>query len=413
MMYVRLQAAARREQWAVRLWWSFMALATAIALAVLLRHANVRTDVVVAGVFLWMAAWLAPWTAVLSLRRKRPAVPPPAPGQGTLEEWRRFARNIGLFLDWSHHAAQAPDLRVLVGRAQNDLRRILRKKSSRQDIEDVTARIIDETVLPLRRALWQQLMPEIMPVAAEARERGTTATSEEIFRRIQHNAMTDAASVAVCRLYPSLLMNDLEHAVQQCVGAAAFYAKPGDPLVLLVAAIAIEWGNFVLPWEPYRARCAAMELIGSVDPEASLKFHSAPPAAAENLEAAAPDATPVATPLLDKYTMVAPDFSTQSNVPPPPPPPQPAEAAPPVAEPAALPESEEHHHHHHHHHHSHSSSLHGDGHHRHHHHHHHHHRHHSRNSLHVFLSPLRDTARIFGSFFQRIRYLVHNWWLYR
>ena len=42
-----------------------------------------------------------------------------------------------------------------------------------------------------------------------------------------------------------------------------------------------------------------------------------------------------------------------------------------------------------------------------------HHHHHHRSSLRAFLSPIRDITRIFGSFFQRIHYLVKSAFLYR
>ena len=380
MMFSRLQAAAHREQWAVRLWWSLMALASAVALALLLRHFGIRTDLVVVGTFLWMAAWLAPWTALLSLRRARRTGPPPAPGHGTRDDWRHFARDIGLLLDWARGAVRDPDLRARTVRAQDDLRRTLRAKPSREAIEAAIGRLVADAISPLRHALWRQLMPEIMPLAAAARERGAAAPSVEAFRRIQHDAMADAAAVALCRLYPALLMSDLEQAARQCVVAAAFYARPGDPLVLLSAAIAIEWGNFIRPWEPYRARCAALALIGEVDPEASLKFRDPAPPSLENTRWPSPTSPP------PHPHRERPPKRPRKR-------PPPREPAPGAPAPAADASRHRHHRHRHRHH-------------------RHHHRHH-RDSLQSFLSPLRDMARIFGSFFQRIRYLVRNWWLYR
>jgi hypothetical protein len=362
--YHHLVAAARRENWATRLWWAFLALATAILLALLLRHIGISAEYVIAAFILWTAAWLAPWTAMLSLRR-RASAPPPADGSTDLAAWKDYARALCSRLDWALRVLKDHEARARVRTAHAALYKAFRSHPTPSSLQNACAQVTGVTLPDLRRALWLQLIPEVMPIANDAYARA--AASPDAARAIRLDAMRDATALAVLRLHPHLLMADLVNATHQCLFAAVAFAAPNDPIIPLAAAIAIDWGNPAIPWHPLSARRTALATIRSIDPQASLKYH----------EPFAPLRVP------DDEVPAAPQ-----------PKPQPSPAAAPAHQTAAAPSPaaparrRRHHHHHHHH-------------------------HHHRSSLRFILSPIRDISRIFGSFFQRIHYLIKSAFLYR
>lgn len=385
--YSRLLAAARREHWATRLWWAAMALLSAAALAILLQLVGIRTEFILCGLLLWGTAWLAPWTAMASLRR-RPTAPPPASASDDLPAWRTYASALASRLDWAIHVLADHQARAVVATAHADFVKLIRSHPSARDLEAACARISTETFPELRRALWCQLIPEIMPIAATAYERARAAANPVIARRHRIEAVRDAAAVALCRLHPQLLMADLLRGADECTLSALTYASPQQPLVPLAAALAIDWGNPALPWHPIDARAAALDLVASVDPYASLKFPSPATTLGDLDQPVAPNA--------DAMPLVAAPVPPPATAPTPTPAPEPsASPAPAAPSSSAAPSPASRHHHHHHHH-----------------HHRHRHRHH-RSSLPLFLSPFRDITRILGSFFQRLHYLIKSAWLYR
>ena len=386
--YDRVCAAAGREQWTVRLWWAGMALVTAVVLAWLLHRQGIRTEWIAAGLLLWAVAWVAPWTAMLSLHRRAKIVSP-LPGSGSPADWRRHAAALGDYVEWGLRVVSDRETRIRLSQARAALRKVLKAKPSRQRLEAVCAETQDFAILPLKKALWRQLMPDIMPMVEEAREKMAVASSEEAFLTIQYNMMLDTAATTACALYPHLLMGELLAGIRQCAAVAAAYAHPDDALLPIAATLVIEWGDPTRPWLPCRVRQAAARLI---DP-ALRDWTKA--CIGENVpgEDAAQDAEPAAEPATATGEAPAP---------------APSDAPAEDANDEPMPP-------HCHHHRSESpdggqAQRHGRAHaHRRHHRHHHHH-HHSR--LAQLLSPSHDLSRIVKSFFQRLYYLVHGWWIY-
>jgi len=211
-------------------------------------------------------AWAAPWLAVSSFRIRRPERRPPEPGGGTEGEWRSFAGALEQLLSWAALVTKGGEPEEGLKAAARDLRSRLKRKAPRGDLEAACVGAVRGTWVSTQRWFWNRVLPEIRDIQFElaqntARLEGGDALKFELLGE----AMGDAAALVLRRLNPAMLAGDVLEGARECVGIAFLGAAKDEPLVELAAVLAMEWGNWILPWHPLSVRWKASEFLAGRD----------------------------------------------------------------------------------------------------------------------------------------------------
>ena len=348
--------AATRERLAFAGWWAALALVCGAGLV-----AFVWARWPTVGLFASIAlagAWLGPVLAWASLRApRRNDAPWPATGAG-YDSWRRQANAIGRMLLYHQDDPALPkNVRRELLQAHRDLRSVLRAHPLSDDLERECARLRDGPVALAKKTAWLAVWPTVKDLESSWRESASTHTGSAR-HHLLHELVGAAAAAASEGVLPRLLARER----WECVELTTDYslqlaAVPGRPVVspiALAAALAIEWSDFSIPFDP--------------DP---VRDHLAAFLSANGIAPIVPESTPLIPPA---------EVPTPAAVPEPPltlpPPPQKHYRR------VRVRVRHEHHHH--------------------------------RSLLHRLVGPPLDSvSRGFGSFFQWLRYWFRAWRLYR
>ncbi|NCA82623.1 MAG: hypothetical protein EOM72_07720 [Opitutae bacterium] len=252
----RLRQAAARERRAPIYWWLMLMVATGGMLVVMV-HGYSRPGAVLVGVLL-AAAWVAPLVAFLSLSMPaRATKPPPAPGEGTYDEWMKQARRIGRVLLYYQDNPEIPgELRLAIRAAREDLRDTFKAHPLRDDLERVCERIRAGALKETKDWFGREYRPDIRELANEYEQAATAGMDENKRLVALQGAVSNAAALMSRNCMPRMLERERLTCAADCawlaVQAAVVQAGQVSP-VDLAEMLVIEWSDFSEPWQPARA----------------------------------------------------------------------------------------------------------------------------------------------------------------
>lgn len=283
--------AATRERLAFAGWWAALALMCGAGLVAFV-WARWPTIGLFAAVAL-AGAWLGPVLAWASLRApRRNDAPWPAPGAGC-DAWRRQANALGrLLLYHQEDPALLQTVRRELLQAHRDLRRVLRARPSADDLERECTGLRDGPVRLAKKTAWLAVWPTVKDLEAAWRESAATHTGADR-HHLLHELVGAAAAAATEGSLPRLLARERWECVELCTDyALQLAAAPGRPLVspiALAAALAIEWADFSIPFDPETPRATLVAFFAeageTLPPRA---FEAPPPPPSEPAEPPAP-----------------------------------------------------------------------------------------------------------------------------
>ena len=283
--------AATRERLAFAGWWAALALVCGAGLVAFV-WARWPTVGLFAAVTL-AGAWLGPVLAWASLRApRRNEAPWPAPG-AAYDAWRRQANALGRLLLYHQDDPALPQtVRRELLQAHRDLRRLLRARPSGEDLERECTRLRDGPVRLAKKTAWLAVWPTVKDLEATWRESAATHTGADL-HHLLHELVGAAAAAATEGSLPRLLARERWECVELCTDyALQLAAAPGRPLVspiALAAALAIEWADFSIPFDPEPPRATLVAFLAeageTLPPRA---FEAPPPPPSEPAEPPAP-----------------------------------------------------------------------------------------------------------------------------
>jgi hypothetical protein len=273
----QLRQAAARERRAPIVWWFLLMLATGGAL-VAVAHRYSPNGAWLLGILL-AAAWVAPLVAFASLAAPpRAKVRPPAPGEGSYDEWRRQARLLGRVLLYYGDNPNLPEpIRQSLRAAREDLRDTFGAHPLRDDLERVCQRVREGAIQEVKNWFSREYSPDIRELA-NAYEQEAATHMDENQRLLALRAAVEKAAAMMSR---NCMPRMLERERLACAGDCAWLAVQAAPAhagqcspVDLVEMLVIEWSDFSEPWLPASALRRALARIET-------RVHSPVPAAAE------------------------------------------------------------------------------------------------------------------------------------
>jgi hypothetical protein len=259
-------AASAREHRAFGVWWFFIALVTSL-IVVWMLNAYSTTAAWFAAIIL-IGFSLAPWAALYSLKSPRRSVhPPPEPGQGDYDAWKRDASNLGrLLLYQEENAWLTQESRVFLKSACQDLRETLRAHPLSDDLERICLRIRREIIPQAKAAGWRAMWPALqkMQEAYEQRQAKAHTPGErmQVLREMTGGAAAMASRICMSRL----LEGERVMCMMDCAWVAAYTLQGGTASVspiALSAALVLEWSDFSIPWDPAVARQQALARLNA------------------------------------------------------------------------------------------------------------------------------------------------------
>ena len=283
--------AATRERLAFAGWWAALALMCGAGLVAFV-WARWPTIGLFAAVAL-AGAWLGPVLAWASLRApRRNDAPWPAPG-AAYDAWRRQANALGRLLLYHQEDPALPQtVRRELLQAHRDLRRVLRARPSGDDLERECTRLRDGPVRLAKKTAWLAVWPTVKDLEAAWRESTATHTGADR-HHLLHELVGAAAAAATEGSLPRLLARERWECVELCTDyALQLAAAPGRPLVspiALAAALAIEWADFSIPFDPETPRATLVAfLVEAGETLPPRAFEAPPPPPSEPAEPPAP-----------------------------------------------------------------------------------------------------------------------------
>ena len=205
-----------------------------------------------------VGAWLGPVLAWASLRApRRNDAPWPVPGAG-YDPWRRQAYALGRLLLYHQEDPALPQtVRRELLQAHRDLRRVLRTRPSGDDLERECTRLRDGPISLAKKTAWLAVWPTVKDLEAAWRESAATHTGADR-HHLLHELVGAAAAAATEGSLPRLLARERWECVELCTDySLQLAAVPGRPLVspiALAAALAIEWADISIPFDPEPVR---------------------------------------------------------------------------------------------------------------------------------------------------------------
>ncbi|MBR6021250.1 MAG: hypothetical protein IK066_02385, partial [Kiritimatiellae bacterium] len=255
------------ERWAPRVWWAALALGTGFALGWWWGERAGWGRLGWAGAGLWGVAWMAPWLAVASCRGRRGEAERPEEGGGSTEDWLEYGEELLKRLAWAETVCRgAAETSGRVENARKGLKRALKKGvREARALENACAEAEKEGLDAFQAWLWA----EAEGVSGELADEYTREGGADGGRRFERlsEAMADAASTVVRRVAPMMLAEEQLEGVRECVGlawAGAGEATDDGRMIALAAALAMEWGDWGVPWEPWGALERAGERAGVI-----------------------------------------------------------------------------------------------------------------------------------------------------
>ncbi|HAL92140.1 MAG TPA: hypothetical protein DCM68_03845 [Verrucomicrobia bacterium] len=293
-----LRQTAARERRAPIYWWLMVMLATGTAL-VLMAHGHSRQAAAFLAVML-AAAWAAPLIALQSLASPRRAkAPPPGPGTGTFDDWKKQAHLLGrLLLYYGDNPDLPPEVRQALRAAREDLRDTLKAHPLRDDLERVCGRIRSGAVQQVKEWLWREHGPRVQEIVREYEHLVADGRDEDARILALQTAMETSAVLMTRCAMPRMLERERLACALDCAWLAATAAvQQASRLspVELSAMLVIEWSDFSEPWRP---GLAVRRVFGRLQPEPAsepARAIAAPPPEPESAPTEAPP-SPVAPP---------------------------------------------------------------------------------------------------------------------
>lgn len=244
--------AATRERLAFAGWWAALALVCGAGLVafIWMRWPTVGLFAAVA----LAGAWLGPVLAWASLRApRRNDAPWPAPG-AAYDAWRRQANALGRLLLYHQEDPALPQtVRRELLQAHRDFRRVLRARPSGDDLKRECTRLRDGPIRLAKKTAWLAVWPTVKDLEAAWRDSASTHTGPDR-HHLLHELVGAAAAAATQGVLPRLLARERWECVELCTDyALQLAAAPGRPLVspiALAAALAIEWADISIPFDP-------------------------------------------------------------------------------------------------------------------------------------------------------------------
>ena len=288
--------AATRERLAFAGWWAGLAFACGAGLVAFI-WARWPTVGLFAAVALG-GAWLGPILAWASLRApRRNELPWPPPGAG-YDAWHRQTNALGrMFLYHQDDPALPKNVRRELLQANRELRAVLRARPIGDDLERECTRLREGPVALAKKTAWLAVWPTVKDLEAAWRESATTHTGAAR-HHLLHELVGAAAAAASEGVLPRLLARER----WECVELTTDYslqlaAAPGRPVVspiALAAALAIEWADFSIPFdpEPVRDHLAAFLSANGIAPAVAVPPPAPLPPPPPPAEAPAPAEAP-------------------------------------------------------------------------------------------------------------------------